>query len=61
MKIYSIADNITSPLGITTADNFEACVNNESGIKTIEDTALYPTPFLGGLIEEKGISYALSE
>ncbi|MBL3656839.1 beta-ketoacyl synthase N-terminal-like domain-containing protein [Fulvivirga sediminis] len=52
MKIYSVADNITSPLGITTIDNFEACLNDETGIKTIENSDLYPTSFLGGLIEK---------
>ncbi|UII22952.1 beta-ketoacyl synthase N-terminal-like domain-containing protein [Fulvivirga ligni] len=53
MSIYSIADNITSPLGLTSAENFSACINGVSGIQQIDSKDFYPTPFLGCLINRE--------
>ncbi len=33
MDVYVVAENITSPVGLTAADNFDALINNTSGVK----------------------------
>jgi 3-oxoacyl-[acyl-carrier-protein] synthase I len=50
MNVYSIADNIISPLGCTTAQNFEAALQGESGIAEVQDQTLYPERFFGAKI-----------
>jgi 3-oxoacyl-[acyl-carrier-protein] synthase-1 len=51
MNVYSIADNIISPLGFTTAQNFEAAVRGESGIAEVVDKSLYPEHFFAAKID----------
>lgn len=51
MKIYTIADNITSPLGSDTRQNFEALLRLQSGVRLISDERLSPTPFFGAAME----------
>ena len=50
MEIYSVADNIISPLGFDTSQNFNQAMNSLSGISLIEDDVLSPTPFYGAKI-----------
>lgn len=50
MKVYSVADNIISPLGFDTAQNFSALSKTESGIVRISDSRLYPEGFFGAQI-----------
>jgi len=50
--IYRIADNITSPLGKTTADNFRAILEGRSALRLHEGTFGQPEPFYASLFEE---------
>lgn len=52
MEIYSIADNIVSPLGIDTEANYDACKNGLSGISKIHSSTYYPEPFYGAAISD---------
>lgn len=58
MEIYSVADNIVSPLGTDTETNYTACRSGISGIGNIQNGALYPERFYGAAISE-GIKRAL--
>ncbi len=51
MKIYSIADNIVSPLGFDTSRNFAAISNLQSGIKEIKDEQIAGESFFGARID----------
>jgi len=53
MEIYSVADNIISPLGFDTTQNFEEAMNGTSGISYIEDHTLSPISFYGAKIKEE--------
>ena len=57
MSIYSIADNIISPLGITSEDNVNACRHGQSAITYI-DEKYSPEPFYGAKISDE-IRHAL--
>lgn len=48
--VYFIADNIITSLGFNTSENFAALKANRTGIKTIDDKALYPVPFPASLV-----------
>jgi len=48
---FFIADNIISPLGFTTADNFEMLKNGGIGIHILHDPAIYPEPFPAAMIK----------
>jgi 3-oxoacyl-[acyl-carrier-protein] synthase-1 len=50
--IFVVADNILSPLGKTTAENFVQLKNNVSGVKQHNDEALSPTPFFASLFDK---------
>ncbi len=50
MKVYSVADNIISPLGFDTSQNFEALKNSRSGIRKIASGKLLPEDFYGAEI-----------
>ena len=45
--IYSIGDNIVSPLGWTSAENWEAVVRGDSGLAYHDDLFQLPEPFYG--------------
>lgn len=47
--IFVVADNILSPLGNTTEENFVQLKNIISGVKLHNDEALSPTPFFASL------------
>jgi 3-oxoacyl-[acyl-carrier-protein] synthase I len=42
--VYIVADNILSPLGATTAQNFDQLKNGVSGIRKVDDKALAASP-----------------
>ena len=50
--IFVVADNILSPLGKTTAENFAKLKNNISGVKQHIDESLSPTPFYASLFDK---------
>ena len=55
MKVYSIADNIISPLGINTEENIQALLQKQSGIARIAGGKLYPDDFYGAGIDRQKI------
>lgn len=54
--ITKIADNIISPLGVTSDENFEAILSNETGLKKQEGTFGVPEPFFASLFDRKEMS-----
>ena len=48
---FFVADNIISPLGFTTADNFHALAKGLTGIDIIHDTKIYPEAFPAAMIQ----------
>lgn len=55
MKVYSIADNIISPLGFTTQENMRALSQKQTGIALLAGGALYPEAFYGAAIDRKKV------
>lgn len=51
-KVYLVADNITSPLGATTAQNFEHLVNDVTGVRQHNDKAMSDERFFASLFEK---------
>lgn len=51
--VYKIADNITSPLGDTTAANYQAVVSGKSAIRTYSGRWDLPFPFAASLFTEE--------
>lgn len=51
MKVYALATNITSSLGITTAANWQAVANGKIGVQRYEDASFSNTPFFASRIE----------
>jgi 3-oxoacyl-[acyl-carrier-protein] synthase-1 len=47
---YVIADNIISPLGFSTTDNYNNLLKSLSGIKLVDDQKIYPAPFYSSII-----------
>jgi 3-oxoacyl-[acyl-carrier-protein] synthase-1 len=52
LKIFTVADNIISPLGFTTSENYAALAAGRSGITAIADSTLYPESFYGAQINK---------
>ena len=50
--VYIVADNIYSPIGATTAENFERIKQGISGIKQHHDTALADEPVYVSLFDK---------
>lgn len=50
-KIYVAGDHIISALGFNTAENMEAVLRYESGIKQVDDTDLFESPFQAARID----------
>ena len=50
--IRKIADNITSPLGLTTADNYKAVCEGKSCLKRYEGKWELPEPFVASLLQD---------
>jgi len=51
--VFIVSDNILSPLGLTTDENFNQLKNGVSGIRKHHDTALADQPFYASLFENK--------
>jgi len=51
MAVYTIADNIISPLGFTSEENFENLKKMETGVKRWESSALSNEPVCAALID----------
>jgi 3-oxoacyl-[acyl-carrier-protein] synthase-1 len=52
MPVYIIADNIISPLGITTQENFGHLLNGDSGITRHSPGPVHEQPFFASLMAE---------
>ncbi|MBS1576292.1 MAG: beta-ketoacyl synthase [Bacteroidetes bacterium] len=52
-EVYIVSDNIVSPVGRTSAENFTNLSKGVSGIKLQENTKLSPQPVYASLIEDK--------
>ena len=51
--VFITADNIFSPLGSTSVENFEQLKKGVSGVKREEDTAIGDEPFYAALFDKK--------
>lgn len=51
MPVYVAADNIFSPLGTSSKENFDKVKNGWSAIRKINDTSLSPEPFYASMFE----------
>ncbi|RYG02770.1 MAG: beta-ketoacyl synthase, partial [Chitinophagaceae bacterium] len=61
--VYSIADNIISPIGITTRENFQSLQQDRTGIRKFESGAMSSQPFHAALFPsaEDGELYPLGK
>jgi 3-oxoacyl-[acyl-carrier-protein] synthase-1 len=50
-SVYVVADNILSPLGRTTEENFSNVSRGQSGIQLQDDKALYAQPFYAAMLQ----------
>jgi len=50
--VFVVADNIFSPLGTTTVENFTALKQGLSGVKEHHDTCISPLPFFASLFDK---------
>jgi 3-oxoacyl-[acyl-carrier-protein] synthase-1 len=48
-EIFVVSENIISPLGLTTAENFQQLRTNKSGIQLHDDSKIAPAPFYASL------------
>ncbi|NMM47865.1 beta-ketoacyl synthase N-terminal-like domain-containing protein [Marinigracilibium pacificum] len=55
--IYTVADNILSPLGIDTDSNYKAISDGISGISLIENQDLFQDSFFGSVVPENIIKH----
>jgi 3-oxoacyl-[acyl-carrier-protein] synthase-1 len=53
--LFVVADNILSPLGKTTAENFDQLKKNVSGVKEQNNPTISPKPFYASLFDEGDI------
>jgi len=51
-EVFVVADNILSPLGKTTAENFAKLKENISGVREHSDPAISPLPFFASLFNK---------
>lgn len=51
--VFIVSDNILSPLGLTTAENFYQLTKSVSGIRRHEDAAMSAEPFYAALFDNK--------
>ena len=50
--VFVVADNVLSPIGQTTAENFDKLKQNISGVKQHNNAAISPRPFYASLFNE---------
>jgi 3-oxoacyl-[acyl-carrier-protein] synthase I len=60
-SVYVVADNILSPLGRTTEENFSNVSRGQSGIQQHDDKALSATPFYAAMLEPEQLEKYWSE
>jgi len=51
--VFVVSDNILSPLGLTTAENFKQLTKNATGIKEHDDANMSSQPFYASLFAKK--------
>lgn len=61
MNVFVAADNIISPLGFTSTQNFENLKQMKTGIRFFESSAFSNEPVHAGLIDEKEIDTAFKK
>ena len=54
-EVFVVSDNIASPVGLTTKENFDALKKNISGIAIHENPRLSPIPFYASLFAHDAI------
>lgn len=54
--VFIIADNIFSPLGVSSAENFVRLKNSSSGVKRHDDANMSELPFYASLFDQKTVS-----
>ena len=59
--IFNIGDNIVSPLGWTTAENWSAAVAEHSGLRSYNGTFGLPEPFFASLVDEEKLNERFSK
>lgn len=52
-EVFIVADNIISPLGVTSAENFQHLVDGLSGIKQHQNSSISDVPFYASLFDKK--------
>lgn len=60
-SVYVVADNILSPLGRTTEENFSNVSRGQSGIQQHDDKALSVNPFYASMLEPEQLERYWSE
>lgn len=55
LKVYTVADNIVSPLGTDTAGNYRALSVGQSGISLLAKNDIFPEGFYGAYLDKKTI------
>jgi len=58
--VYFIADNIISPLGFSSKENFDALLSSQTGIQQVNDNQIYPEPFQASLINSEKLDAQFS-
>ncbi|MCB0518421.1 MAG: beta-ketoacyl synthase [Lewinellaceae bacterium] len=54
-ETFIVADNVTTPLGWTTGENFGALLRGQSGIRCLENSPFSPTPLYAAVFEESAL------
>jgi len=54
--VFVVADNVLSPIGKTTNENFDQLKKNISGVKEQHDPAISPRPFFASLFNDRDIN-----
>ncbi len=58
-QVYFTGDNIISFLGFTSKENFEQLKSGNTGIRKINNPALYPEPFIASMVDRERIHHLL--
>ncbi|MEI6434488.1 MAG: beta-ketoacyl synthase N-terminal-like domain-containing protein [Bacteroidota bacterium] len=59
--VYILSDNIITSLGFTTAENIEAILHDQIGIKTVDDPLLYHSPIAVSLVDTTQLTAKFDE
>ena len=52
-RAYIVSDSIISPLGRDTETNMREIMHYNSGVKRVDDSSLYSSPFMAARIEQE--------